>query len=144
MVNQLHHLEALIVCDALEMNGDFGKLVSHPSLQTIKLMSCKSTDKAFTSALRLCQLQELWIEDLVDTAYGPQKLWIEDLVDTAYGPHVVSSPPPPPPRLSQAQPANQFKDGVMFLQARVCHSVCWHNYYQLMMYRVQGASLRVF
>ena len=70
MVNQLHHLEALVVCDALEMNGDFDKLESHPSLQTIKLMTEMCTCKAFTSALRLRQLQELWIENLGVSAYG--------------------------------------------------------------------------
>ena len=64
MVKQLHHLETLIVCDAFEMVGDFGKVESHPSLLTIKLMADICTCRAFTSVLRLQQLQELCIEDL--------------------------------------------------------------------------------
>ena len=63
-VNKLSHLEGLVVCNALDTDGDFGKLGSHPSLQTIKLLTTMCTCKAFTSVLRLRQLQELWIEDL--------------------------------------------------------------------------------
>ena len=66
MVNQLHHLEALVVCDTRQMKGDFGKLDSHPSLQTIKLLADMCTCKAFTSVLRLGQLQELCIGELTD------------------------------------------------------------------------------
>ena len=64
MVNSLHQLEALVICDTLQMNGDFGKLGSHPSLQTIKLVANLSTCEAFTSILKLWQLEELWIEEL--------------------------------------------------------------------------------
>ena len=70
MVNQLYDLEALVACDVIRMTGDFGKLDSHPSLQTIKLLTDICTCKAFTSALGLWQLQELWIMDLGDTAFA--------------------------------------------------------------------------
>ena len=64
MVNKLHHLEALVICDTFLMNGGFGELDSHPSLQTIKLMAKMSTCKSLVSVLRLWQLQELWIGEL--------------------------------------------------------------------------------
>ena len=71
MVSQLHHLQALVVCDTREMDADFGKLDSHPSLQTIKLMTGTSTCKAFTSALGLRQLQKLCIKNMEDYSYEP-------------------------------------------------------------------------
>ena len=74
MVNKLHHLEALVVCDAVKMYADFGKLNSHPSLQTIKLLTDKCTFKAFTSVLQLRQLQELWIMNLWETAYEVEEV----------------------------------------------------------------------
>lgn len=67
MVYQLLHLEALVVCDANELTGDFCKLDHHTSLQTIKLMTYKCNCKALKSVLRLWQLQELSIEALDDT-----------------------------------------------------------------------------
>ena len=70
MVNQLHHLEALVVCDAYEMDGDFGKVDSHPSLQTIKLVTEQCTPAAFTSVLQLQQLQELWMTNMC----GPEEV----------------------------------------------------------------------
>ena len=68
MVYQLLHLEALVVCNANELTGDFCKLDDHTSLQTIKLMTYKCKYKALNSVLRLWQLQELSIEVLDDTA----------------------------------------------------------------------------
>ena len=74
MVNQLHHLEALVVCDAMGMDVDFGKLESHPSLQMIKLMTNLSTRKAFTSVLQLWQLQELWIMNMLGRVDEPDEV----------------------------------------------------------------------
>ena len=62
-MNQLHQLQALVVCDAYELCADFCELESHPSLQMIKLVTRICTPTALTSVLQLRQLQELWIFD---------------------------------------------------------------------------------
>ena len=118
MVNQLQHLEALVVCHAWQMDGDFDKLESHPSLQTIKLMVKRSSCKAFTSALGLRQLQELWIEDLEDTELE------RDVVSFSLS--------------SRLQPTERCEHSVMSLQVSLCGFACWHGRFQSMKCRVQG------
>ena len=70
MVCQLLHLEALVVCNADELTGDFCKLDHHTSLQTIKLGTDKCDCRALKSVLRLWQLQDLSIEVLYDADDG--------------------------------------------------------------------------
>ena len=83
VVNQLHHLQALVICDAFHMDGDFGKLTSHPSLQTIKLRADKCTPTAFISVLQLRQLQELWIINrIINLAYEADEVSVHSYLSS--------------------------------------------------------------